>query len=91
MRAIASGLSDVGLQREHNEDSFVVLTEYDLFIVADGMGGHQGGEVASRLASQQLHVADLALRRPSLDDVFLSLTGQQTPSAAFDEVAGRTA
>ena len=48
-------------------------------------------EVASRLASQQLHVADLALRRPSLDDVFLYLTGQQTPSAAIDEVAGRTA
>src|SRR5918994_355190 len=46
-------------------------------------------EVASRLASQQPHVADLALRRPSLDDVFLSLTGQQTPSAAIDEVAGR--
>ena len=29
MRAIATGLSDVGLQREHNEDSFVVLSEYD--------------------------------------------------------------
>src|SRR5882724_6215906 len=51
MRAIATGLSDVGLQREHNEDSFVVLTEYDLFIVADGMGGHRAGDVASRLAT----------------------------------------
>jgi PPM family protein phosphatase len=54
MRAIASGLSDVGLQREHNEDSYVVLTEYDLFIVADGMGGHRAGDVASRLATDTI-------------------------------------
>jgi len=45
MRAIATGLSDVGLQREHNEDSFIVLTEHDLYIVADGMGGHRAGDV----------------------------------------------
>src|SRR5258706_445942 len=37
MRAIAAGLSDVGLQREHNEDSFVVLKEYDLYVVGDGL------------------------------------------------------
>ena len=37
MRAIASGLTDVGLQRDHNEDSYAVLSEYDLFIVADGI------------------------------------------------------
>src|SRR5262252_8584510 len=54
MRAIATGLSDVGLQREHNEDSFVVLSEYDLFIVADGMGGHRAGDVASRLATDTI-------------------------------------
>ena len=51
MRAIASGLTDVGLQRDHNEDSYAVLSEYDLFIVADGMGGHRAGDVASRMAS----------------------------------------
>ena len=54
MRAIATGLSDVGLQREHNEDSFVVLNEYDLYIVADGMGGHRAGDVASRLATDTI-------------------------------------
>lgn len=54
MRAIAAGLSDVGLQREHNEDSFIVLTEHDLFVVADGMGGHKGGAEASQMATETL-------------------------------------
>jgi protein phosphatase len=54
MRIIASGLTDVGLQREHNEDSFLVLDEHDLFIVADGMGGHRAGDVASRVATETM-------------------------------------
>jgi protein phosphatase len=54
MRAIASGLTDVGLQRDHNEDSYAVLSEYDLFIVADGMGGHRAGDIASRLATDSI-------------------------------------
>jgi protein phosphatase len=54
MRAVAAGLSDVGLQREHNEDSFVVLNEYDLYVVADGMGGHRAGDVASRIATETI-------------------------------------
>lgn len=51
MRVIAAGNSDVGLQRDHNEDSFVLLEQHGLYVVADGMGGHSAGDVASRLAT----------------------------------------
>ncbi|WP_083604335.1 Stp1/IreP family PP2C-type Ser/Thr phosphatase [Pajaroellobacter abortibovis] len=54
MRAIAAGVSDVGLQRHHNEDSFLIMREHDIFIVADGMGGHRAGDVASQLAIEAI-------------------------------------
>jgi protein phosphatase len=50
----AFGLSDVGRVRKGNEDSFACDESLRLFIVADGMGGHNAGEVASRLAVEAM-------------------------------------
>lgn len=52
------GLSDVGRVREHNEDSFEVDVERQIYVVADGMGGHRHGEVASRIAVEAI-ISDL--------------------------------
>jgi protein phosphatase len=50
MEIKAYGLTHVGRQRQHNEDSYLVADEAKLFLVADGMGGHAAGEIASRIA-----------------------------------------
>ncbi|MCL2011584.1 MAG: Stp1/IreP family PP2C-type Ser/Thr phosphatase [Cystobacterineae bacterium] len=50
MKLMSIGLTDVGRKRNHNEDSFLLDTDLQLFVVADGMGGHAGGGRASTLA-----------------------------------------
>lgn len=47
-------ISDIGLIRRNNEDSLKLLTNEQFFVLADGMGGHQAGEVASRKAVDEL-------------------------------------
>lgn len=48
------GVSDVGMRRGRNEDSYLINKELNLFIVADGMGGHAGGDFASQLAVETI-------------------------------------
>ncbi|MCZ7529701.1 MAG: Stp1/IreP family PP2C-type Ser/Thr phosphatase [Acidimicrobiia bacterium] len=57
MRFVAGAATDVGRVREGNEDSFVVDDRLRLFAVADGMGGHRAGEVASATAVEALRAS----------------------------------
>lgn len=53
-RVIATGETNVGMKRAVNEDAFTLLDEDSLYVVADGMGGHASGEVASKMAIDTL-------------------------------------
>ncbi|HEX8617936.1 MAG TPA: Stp1/IreP family PP2C-type Ser/Thr phosphatase [Thermoanaerobaculia bacterium] len=55
MEVKAFGLTHVGRQRQHNEDTFLVEGDAKLFLVADGMGGHAAGEIASRIAVDSIN------------------------------------
>lgn len=49
-----AAITDVGLRRSSNQDSYLYSEELGLYVVADGMGGHSGGETASRIAVETL-------------------------------------
>jgi serine/threonine protein phosphatase PrpC len=50
----ASGQTDRGRTRKRNEDSILLLSDHSLFVVADGMGGYAGGDVASKVACEAI-------------------------------------
>jgi serine/threonine protein phosphatase PrpC len=66
--------TDVGKVRDHNEDNFLVDKKLALFIVADGMGGHAAGEVASAIAVRTVH-EELKREKELLDDYVSGATG----------------
>ena len=54
MNIITAGLTDVGLVRKSNQDAFCIQKESNLIAIADGIGGHAGGEHASQLCIQTI-------------------------------------
>lgn len=62
-----AGNTHVGIKRSHNEDNLLVVQEQNLYMVADGMGGHASGEVASEMAVQT--VAEFFEETSADDDV----------------------
>jgi len=75
--------TDTGLVRERNEDSHLVCPDRGLFAVADGMGGHQAGEVASQLAVGVLDrlIGDLSAADPG---TLLDQAAREANRAIFD-------
>lgn len=76
LKVVSAGLTDVGRKRNHNEDSFLIDDELQLYVVADGMGGHAGGGTASRIAVETID-KELRRAREGKDNPFLSVPNLQ--------------
>ena len=88
LRVSSAVATDPGLRRDSNEDSYCVRPDLGLYMVADGMGGHAAGEVASRMAVETIEAfindtrdADVNRTWPFPYDTQLSLEGNRIKAA----------
>ena len=80
MRLQYGALTNPGKVRDNNEDSFLTLPEHGLFVVADGMGGHKAGEVASAMAVETVSGEASHLPVPDVKSSWWKrLFGKRTP------------
>jgi len=93
MRCTSAEFTDIGAVRDHNEDAFLAFPEDGLWVVADGMGGHQAGEVASQLicdtVSSEWHRYGGTLNNQQLRDALI-LANQRIRQYGEETLAGAT-
>jgi protein phosphatase len=81
MKIASYGISNVGMKRGQNEDNYLVNDDLQLYVVADGMGGHLGGEFASKMAVTTVEEVVQRLSAPEATQI----RGINSLDAAFGE------
>ena len=93
MRCTSAQFTHTGAVRDHNEDAYLAFPQHGLWVVADGMGGHQAGEVASQLICETLNSECLrygpSLGREELEQAF-SLANQRIRQYRDQQMPGAT-
>ena len=80
--------TDVGRERDHNEDNYLVDPKLHLYVVADGMGGHAAGEVASAIAVRILH-EELKRERETIEEAGAQARGGRAILRFFEQAVQR--
>lgn len=75
LKITSCGITDLGRKRTNNEDNYLINDELGLYLVADGMGGHAGGEFASQIAVN------------TVEEVFANLGAATIPPVLVDEIS----
>lgn len=77
MKRTSYGLTDVGCVRETNQDSYLIDDNEGLYVIADGMGGHAAGEIASSLAVKIIYETFTSTDDPEMTVADLSQVGDE--------------